>query len=514
MADRKRFLIGVRRGAALPANAEAAIEGLAGGPERRAARKLRSGRRVVELTDEEAARLAQEHPDLVVEEDQDLVLFLPFPGLPPRVPVERGTTLTFAVSDGRSGQPVEAVTIYCVGEALTYRGVTGTDGVAEVQVHEVTLQRVIASPRGGYWSKVLAPPEVKEKARVEVKLAPLALDGGYTWGALALRVDKVASRFTGKGVRVAFIDSGLAAHEDLRAGGGFDALDGQDPGAWNVDEEGHGTHCAGIAAALANEVGITGVAPDAEVYALKVFPGGRVSDLVESVDWCIDHRMDVISMSLGSRAPSALLEQALADAVARGITCVAAAGNDAGEVSYPARYASCISVSAVGLLGSFPEDSGHALRVSQYLSSDGQYFFAAFSNFGERVDVCAPGVGIVSTVPTGYAAWDGTSMACPFVAGLAALVLEAYPELRSGDAAQPEQVRAIVTGSAADLGLPRELQGAGLVNAALALRAARLRRGEAEASLARYRAYLESVVARAQESARALEASLAEVGRG
>lgn len=513
MADRKRFLIGVRHGTAIPASAESAIEALTGEQAPRAARKLRSGRHVLALTDEEAMQLARAHPDLVIEEDHDLELFVPFPGLPPRAPVEGGTTLTFRIT-ASGGKPIVQATVYCVGQQLAYKGVTGADGVAQVRVHEASLQRIVVSPREGYWSKVLAPGEVKEGSRLEVEVAPLPVNGGYTWGALALRVDKVSGRFTGRGVRIAFIDSGLAQHEDLRPAGGFDALDDEHPDQWNQDQEGHGTHCAGIAAALRNDVGVTGVAPDAEVWSLKVFPGGRLSDLVESVDWCIDHRIDVISMSLGSRSPSTLLEQALSDAVARGITCVAAAGNDAGPVSYPAAYPSCISVAAVGRFGTFPDDSGHALRVSQYPSTDGQYFFGSFSNYGERIDLCAPGVAIVSSVPTGYAAWDGTSMACPFVAGLCALVLEAYPHLRTGDATQPEQVRSILAASAVDLGWPRELQGAGLVNAALALRDARLARAQAEASLASYREYLDTVATRAKEGLRALEAALAEAPPG
>ncbi len=121
-------------------------------------------------------------------------------------------------------------------------------------------------------------------------------------------------------------------------------------------------------------------------------------------------------------------------------------------------------------------------------------------------------MAVLSTVPTGYAAWDGTSMACPFISGLAALVLEAYPGIRTGDAAQPAQVRHILAANATDLGLPPELQGAGLANAGLALRAARLQRSETEAAIARYREYLGSVLARAKSGVgAAVEQSLADL---
>lgn len=505
MPGKRRYLVGFKRSAVVPKDIETAVDSFVAEQEQvQQLRKLKGGQSVVEMTAEEAAKLAAKRPDLAVEEDLELEHFSPMPGLAPQVPTGTQVTLTFKVVDDETGKPVGRVTIYCVGQSVVYKGETGKNGIAKVVVMEKALKRVIASPRDGYWSKVAAPPAVDENARTGIGLDKLPVSGDYTWGHLSLGVDKVGGKFTGKGVKIAVIDSGIAPHEDLKTAAGYNTLDGQDPAACNVDEKGHGTHCCGILAAQINAVGIKGTAPAAEICSLKIFPGGRFSDLIEAINWCIENYVDVISMSLGSRLPSQQIEQALLDAYDRGITCVAAAGNDAGAVAYPAAYSHVIAVSAVGKKGTFPEDSAHALKVGAY-AGDGNLFFAAFSNFGREIDVCAPGVAIQSTVPTGYAAWDGTSMACPYITGLAALVLEAYPEIRTGDAYQPYYVHQIISSSATDIGLPPEMQGAGLANAAAALGGAQDRREREDAELAAYRNHLEQMLARARTCASDME---------
>jgi subtilisin family serine protease len=280
----------------------------------------------------------------------------------------------------------------------------------------------------------------------------------------------------GQDVRVALIDSGLAVHShELAPAGGFNTLENQDPTAWNVDEQGHGTHCAGVVAARAEARGVLGGAEAASVYAVKVFPGGFTSNLVEAVEWCIENQIDIISMSLGSPTPSEVLRMALRSAYDRGITAVAAAGNESTHVSYPAAFPTVFAVSAIGRFGTFPEDSGHALKVSSIRDARGGLFAATFNNFGPEVMVCAPGVAVLSTVPTGFAAWDGTSMACPMVSALAALVLEAYPQIRSGRADQVEWMRSVLNYASVPLGMGPGIEGSGLPMAPRALAGARPR---------------------------------------
>jgi subtilisin family serine protease len=157
-----------------------------------------------------------------------------------------------------------------------------------------------------------------------------------------------------------------------------------------------------------------------------------------------------------------VLASVLRDAYDRGITCVAAAGNDRTQVAYPAAFPTVIGVGAIGRFGTFPEDSAHTLKIGNYKDWTGKLFAANFTNFGPQIDMCAPGVAILSTVPTGYVSWDGTSFSCPLVSALVALILEAAPWIRTGDAQQAEFVRSILRSAAADLGMPPHIQGYGL----------------------------------------------------
>jgi subtilisin family serine protease len=212
---------------------------------------------------------------------------------------------------------------------------------------------------------------------------------------------------------------------------------------------------------------------DAAVIVVPTSAGQEgASDLVEAVEWCIHNQIDVISMSLGSANPSQVLAMALRDAYDRGITSVAAVGNENSNVAYPAAYPTVLGVGALGRFGTFPEDSAHMLKVGNTRDFQGGLFAASFTNFGQEVDVCAPGVAVLSTVPTGYAAWDGTSMACPMVSALVALILEANPAIRTGDPGQPEAVKAMLYKSSVNLGMPPHIQGRGFPLATMALAAA------------------------------------------
>jgi subtilisin len=206
----------------------------------------------------------------------------------------------------------------------------------------------------------------------------------------------------GKGVKVAVLDTGIDFdHPDLAAnykGGVSFVPDETSP----MDHNRHGTHCAGIIGAALNGAGVVGVAPAAYLYAVKVLNrsgSGNWSWLIAGLDWCINNGIHVASMSLGGTAPAAV--QTMCDlAFARGVLLVAAAGNSAGPVEHPARYGSVIAVSAI----------------------DGANQLASFSCRGPEVELCAPGVQVLSTVPGGgYARLSGTSMACPHVSGAAAL---------------------------------------------------------------------------------------------
>lgn len=219
---------------------------------------------------------------------------------------------------------------------------------------------------------------------------------------------------TGLGIKIGIIDSGIDyTHEDLQVKGGATFVEGTTN---YMDDNGHGTHVAGTVAALTNDVGVLGMAPQSDLYAIKVvdqFGGGSYSDVIAGIEWAISNNMDIVNMSLGGTSGSKTLKTAVDNAYERGILLVAAAGNNGydkkGTITYPAKYDSVVAVGAID-------------------SNDNR---ANFSSVGRDLELMAPGVGIISTVLGGYGSYDGTSMASPHVAGAAALVWEAKSGLNN-----------------------------------------------------------------------------------
>lgn len=231
------------------------------------------------------------------------------------------------------------------------------------------------------------------------------------WG-----VDRIDAEYAhsaghaGNGAKVAVLDTGIDNdHPDLDVAGGRNFVrKGRrvDPEAWD-DNNGHGTHCAGIIAALDNEIGVVGVAPEASLYAVKVLGrsgSGYVSDIIAGLEWSVSDGMDIVNMSLGADVDVQAFHDACDAAEFAGVVLVAAAGNDGGAVIYPAAYDSVIAVAATD-------------------SSDVRPWW---SNYGPEIAIAAPGVNILSTYKGGgYETHSGTSMAAPHVAGTLALNLGA-----------------------------------------------------------------------------------------
>ena len=201
------------------------------------------------------------------------------------------------------------------------------------------------------------------------------------------------------------------------------------------DGNGHGTHVSGIAAALDNNIGVVGVAPGARIWAVKVLEddgSGSLSQVLAGIDYVAANaaEIEVANLSLSTSTASQSLDDAIANAVAAGVTFTVAAGNSATDVSqvYPAGHPDVITVSALADFDGLPGGKG-ALSLNFGSCVENQDdSFACFSNYGSGVDIMAPGVQILSTVPgggTGYK--SGTSMASPHVAGAAALYLATNP---------------------------------------------------------------------------------------
>jgi subtilisin family serine protease len=205
-------------------------------------------------------------------------------------------------------------------------------------------------------------------------------------------------------------------------------------------------------------MGIRGFAPAADVRELRIFPGGRFSTVLDALDYCINEQIDVVNMSLGSGGTSQTILQKLAQARQSGVACIVAAGNSGDAVQFPGVSPDVLTVAAIGKLAEFPTDSFHARQVPADGLNDKGFFSATFSCHGPEVDVCAPGVAVVSSVPPDdFAAWDGTSMATPHVTGLAALTLAHHPDFASGfakgTAARVDRLFQIIKASATPLNL-------------------------------------------------------------
>lgn len=250
--------------------------------------------------------------------------------------------------------------------------------------------------------EALARPVAASCASSTVQAAPS--------GVTALGTN--AAGRTGAGVNVAVLDTGIdTTHSDLSVAGLVDETGSRGGG---IDDNGHGTHVSGTIAALDNTLGVIGVAPDADLYGVKVLDrrgSGSYSGIAAGIDWAVAHGMDVLNMSLGGSADSATLHTAITAAYDADVVTVVAAGNSgvSATLSYPAAY------------------DGEVLTISAWSVSSSS--FPSWSNYGiPPVDVAAPGVGVCSTARGGsYQTMDGTSMATPHVVGAVALYLEGHP---------------------------------------------------------------------------------------
>jgi subtilisin family serine protease len=234
-----------------------------------------------------------------------------------------------------------------------------------------------------------------------------ALAETIDWGLAAYRVPDHWRETRGQGVRVAVIDTGIdVSHPDLREALD-DARDFTKSRAGPRDENGHGTHVAGIVAARRNQIGVVGVAPECRLLSAKVLnaTGAGQSDWVAAgIDWAAAAGADILSLSFGAPERDPAIAAAVDRAAAQGKIVICAAGNAGlpNSVSFPARMPNVVAVGAV--------------------NRDGQA--AHYSSAGKEVDICAPGEDILSTYLGGaYARLSGTSMAAPFVSGVVALLL-------------------------------------------------------------------------------------------
>ncbi|WP_299742895.1 S8 family serine peptidase [uncultured Rossellomorea sp.] len=246
-------------------------------------------------------------------------------------------------------------------------------------------------------------------------------------------------------VTVAIVDSGIdLKHPELRSRlvEGKNFMNEEEP---PVDRSGHGTHVAGLVGAVTNnKMGIASAAEKVKLMPVKVFEGKTtyMSTVIQGIRYAADNGADIINLSLGSYSNMKALEDAIDYAVDKGALVVGAAGNDDEHaVLYPATYPEVLAVGSV--------DSTTLTK-------------STFSNFGETVDISAPGTNIFSTWMDGYQALDGTSMSTAIVSSVSSMVKQQYPFLKG------LQVKDVLENSTTPLPEVDRL-GTGLINAEEAL---------------------------------------------
>lgn len=269
---------------------------------------------------------------------------------------------------------------------------------------------------------------VEPNYQIEANFTPADPSYSKQWYLKKIQMPKAWDSTKGaSNITVAVIDAGVQTnHPELK--GKIVSPYEVTTGSTSVSPDNHGTHVAGIIAATINKAGISGIAPNIKIMPVDVFngDGANIYDVAEGIMYAVDHKADILNLSLGSYYYSYPLEYAVNYAKSKGVLVVAAAGNDdTSEYTYPAALPAVLGVSATDSLD----------RITQ------------FSNYGDYIDFAAPGMNIYSTVSgSKYANMSGTSMASPIVSGVSALILSKNPFL------SPAQVESILIKSSADLG--------------------------------------------------------------
>jgi subtilisin len=243
------------------------------------------------------------------------------------------------------------------------------------------------------------------------------------------------SYFTGKDIKVGVLDTGIdTTHEDLTVSGGISFV--PDTPSY-TDDNGHGTHVAGIIAAQNNNIGIRGIAPNVKLYSIKVLDEdglGQYSQIIDGIEWASQQGLHIVNLSLTGKESSYALKLAVDEAYKKGLYIIAASGNHSNNmfsedqsVYYPAKYESAIAVGAVDQYNKHPK----------------------FSGSGPELELVAPGVDIYSSYMNNtYETLTGTSMATPYVTAIYALYKEAFPLLATAELRNKIQQRTKDLGAA------------------------------------------------------------------
>jgi len=449
----------------------------------------KDGAKLVEMRPADVAKLHAAQPGLRIVPEvfyYPAVAPRPFPVAPPPVAAKTAKsaktakkkgakapagTITMKVASKSGATPIKGCMVVAFTDFANRLGASGTTN-AQGQVGlklgaaSKKLERLYVYSPKDFWNALRFGVTLSAGTTIELVPIGLAFNDGlrHFYGNAPLTA--------GKGVTVGVIDTGVAAEPDLAIQGGFNAVTGEDPGDFGDNGEGHGTHVAGIIAARGTPpAGIRGVAPGVTLRSYRVFgkgkPGASNFDILKALDRAVADGCDLVNMSLGSQgAVDAATHDAISDARAHGTLVFAASGNDDRiAVSAPARDPMALAVTALGRKGTYPPGSVEAGDVMAPFGTDRKNYITSFSNIGPEVDLTAPGDGILSTFPKGYAVLDGTSMACPAALGVAARMLAGQTAILAmpRNQARSDAMAKFVLQKAKSRGFPVDMQGQGML---------------------------------------------------
>ena len=396
------------------------------------------GLKLVEMSEAERVALRETQPGMrVVPEVFYQTARAPRPTVLTRVRTRSGAApagviLKFVSAAGGApiaGARVDAFTDFAAGVGAG--GKTRKDGTVTLALGAgAKIERLYVYAHDGFWP--LLKKNFKLPLVAPVKMVPV--DPAFTDVVQYFR--KTAGGAEGGGVKVGIIDTGSGPHPDLHIAGGYNAVLGANTADFGDNGDQHGTHVAGIVGARGTAgTGMRGYAPQAALYSYCVFAKGKDASnfaIAKAIDRAVADGCDLINMSLGGGPADAATSGAIADARAAGVAVICASGNE-GEtrVAQPGADERALAVGAFGRKGTYPAGTATPDSIGKAGSPDRNFFMANFSNNGPEIDFAGPGVGVISTVPTGYAVMDGTSMATPAVTGMMARLLSANAAVRN-----------------------------------------------------------------------------------
>lgn len=369
--------------------------------------------------------------------------------------------------DGTPASGVDVIAFTDFANRIGDGGKTNKQGIVKLNLKNGDkIQRLYIYPEKNFWG-IMKKNLIAEK-QMEIKIKPIELSFEDSLRYFYKQKKLPKGKHT---VKVGVLDTGAGPHPDLIINGGMNCVLGENPADYHDNGDGHGSHVAGIIGANGNPPeGVRGIAPGVQLYSYRIFgknsDGASNFDIVKAIDKAVADGCDILNMSFGGGPVDPAVQEAIADAFDKGTISIVATGNeDRDPVAFPASYSLSLAVTAMGRKGFYPPGSLHADTVAKPFGKDKNNFIASFSNIGPEVDFTAPGVAIISTVPGGYAAMDGTSMACPAAAGIAARYLSTQTTIMKMTRNQNRAVSMVkfLSKKGKQLGFGIEYEGNGMI---------------------------------------------------